>query len=388
MTAPHVAYISADPGVPVFGNKGCSIHVRAMLAAFLRRGYRVSLLSARPGGDIPPALQQVALIPLPGLEPQESPEFEASVLAAGAAIEAALAALPPLDLLYERHSLWSFSGMEFGRSRGIRTCLEVNAPLVYEQQTYRQLLHPGLAQQTTRRAYRAADSIVAVSSGVKAAVEADLPHPHVHCVPNGVDLDRFAPPPPLQEPPGSRPFTIGFCGTLRPWHGVEDLLVAFASHHRRSPQSHLLIIGDGPQRAALEARAEALDLGEAVRFVGAVSHDHMPASLARLDVAVAPYQPMEKMYFSPLKIFESMAMGLCTVAADLGDIPRIIDDGRSGLLYAPGNCEQLAELFDRLSADRPLVQALGSQARRQALEQFSWDRVLDTTLRASHGPIA
>src|SRR6266487_4285673 len=101
----RIAYITADPGVPVFGRKGCSLH-------------------------------------------------------------AALESEGPFSFVYERYSLWSFAGMEFARATGTPGLLELNAPLIEEQTEHRGLIDLPSAQRVAERALSAATALVAVSDEV------------------------------------------------------------------------------------------------------------------------------------------------------------------------------------------------------------------------------
>ncbi|MEB3165289.1 MAG: glycosyltransferase family 4 protein [Cyanobacteriota bacterium] len=370
-----------DPGVPVFGNKGCSVHVQEILRAMLRQGFSITLLAARLGGDTPPGLEPIKVIPLPRLPRQDDPDFLPMVDRLAQETKAALAERADLDLIYERYSLWSCAAMEFSRSHGIVSCLEVNAPLIYEQETYREMHHRSLASELSQRALRAAHSVVTVSRPLQQMIlDEDPALANVHVIANGVDTRRFYPPPARHNTDGIRPLVIGFSGTLKAWHGVEDLLAAFALHRSHFPNHQLRIIGDGPQRANLETRIRALNLEANVTLTGQVESSTMPAELAELDIAVAPYPQLSKMYFSPLKIYEYMAMGLCTVASSAGDIPQIIEDGRTGLIYRAGEIEELASCLGRLTMQPELRASLGRQAREHAEESYSWDQVLSASL--------
>lgn len=380
----HIAYVCADPGVPVFGQKGCSVHVQEVLRALLRRGERVTLLCARRGGAPPPDLAAVAIRPLPRLPAQQDPGFEVAVQNLAAATAQALLELDAVDLIYERHALWSHRAMELGVECAIPTCLEVNAPLIAEQQRYRDLPHPQLAHSGVQRAYSAAATILAVSTQVAASIRQDCPRAQrVLVVHNGVDALRFQAARPVVAGTGRPGLTIGFCGSLRPWHGVVDLIEAFALHHRRHPASRLIVIGDGPEREPVLAAIRRCRLSEQVQMSGPVPPAAIPDWLARLDVGVAPYPNLPELYFSPLKLFEYLAAGLCAVAPRLGDPPSLLQHEDTGILYEPGDRQALAAVFDRLSDEPHLFRRIGARGRELALARYSWDQVVGRIL--AHG---
>jgi glycosyltransferase involved in cell wall biosynthesis len=168
-------------------------------------------------------------------------------------------------------------------------------------------------------------------------------------------------------------FVVGFAGSLKPWHGTDVLLDAFALLRTEAPRARLLIVGDGPQRDALRERASQLALQGAVVFTGAVPHDEMPAMLRAMDVAVAPYLEMPDFYFSPLKLYEYLASGLPVVASDAGEIGTLIRHAETGVLVPCGNVAALADSLIELQRDQSLRSRLGNAARLEA-ERHSWDQ--------------
>lgn len=378
----RVAYICADPGVPVFGHKGSSVHVQSVLRALQGQGASVELFAMRRGGEAPPDLAAVPVHRLPRPPKGDLEQRELGLLAANHALAEALAAAGPFDMVYERYALWSYSGLEWARASGLPALLEVNAPLIEEQTRHRGLHHLALAAASTGRAFAAASALLAVSAEVAGYLEA---HPsaggRVHLVPNGVDPSRFRRDdrPSLPGPAGS--FTVGFVGTLKPWHGLDTLADAFALLRARGVPARLLLVGDGPERGATEGRLAALGLAEHVVLTGAVPPAAIPGLLRSMHVAVAPYPPLESFYFSPLKVFEYLAAGLPTVASRIGQIEQLIAHGRSGLLYPPGDVGALADALARLHADPRLAAQLGLAGRALVARSHSWDALAGRILR-------
>ncbi len=164
---------------------------------------------------------------MPYAQARNAAARERILLASNAALGAALTRAEPPDLVYERCSLWSVAALErAGRSR-IPAVLEVNAPLVEEQAAHRTLVDRRAAERIAERQAAAANVLAAVSDGVAEHLRRRHPDAagRVHIVPNGIDPDRFPPPVPADL---GRPFTVGFVGTLKPWHGLPTLVDAFA----------------------------------------------------------------------------------------------------------------------------------------------------------------
>jgi glycosyltransferase involved in cell wall biosynthesis len=194
-------------------------------------------------------------------------------------------------------------------------------------------------------------------------------------IPSGIDLDRFRRPPapaearralgvPLEAP------VVGTVGRLEPVKGQRVLLDAVA--RLRGEECLVLVVGDGPERAAVEAQAARLGLGARARFLG--WRPDVPLVLAAMDVFALPSEN-EGMGRA---LVEAMAAGLPAVASLIGGVPALVADGVTGLLVPPGDAGALARALERLLSDPPLRRRLGQAAReavaghdaRQMVEQI------------------
>jgi glycosyltransferase involved in cell wall biosynthesis len=383
----RIAFVSADGGVPVFGCKGCSVHVQAVIRELRRAGHEVELFAMRLGGA-PPA--DLGRIPVHRLDPAPGRGREAEhPLGINRRLRRALDRAAPFDLVYERYSLWSHAAMDWAAAQGVPGVLEVNAPLIEEQRRHRALRDPDAAVTAARRVFTRAATIVAVSDEV-ARYLAGFPGAagKVRVIPNGVDPERFPPGVPPAIPRAPDRFTVGFLGSLKPWHGLEVLLEAFGFLHQFHPACRLLLVGDGPERAALEAEVRRRGLVEEVQFTGAVPPDTVPRWLAAMDCGVAPYRDAPDFYFSPLKVLEYMAAGLAVAASEVGQLRRIVRHGATGLLLPPGDPWALAGALARLRADPVLRARLARAGREEALREHTWRRAVERTFEAVAVPAA
>lgn len=380
----RVAYVCADPGVPIYGRKGCSVHAQEVIRALCKRGLEVEVFASRIGGEPPDDLEEIVVHQLPPMTKDPLVGRERAALLKNGALYAALDLEGPFDMVYERYSLWSYMAMQYARDKEVPGILEVNAPLIEEQAEHRSLVDRALAEWVAEKALRNATAIIAVSSQVADYLVRCFPGigGRVHVVPNGVDPSRFD-----MNSKGETHdnFTVGFVGTLKPWHGLPILVEAFAQLHRRDDRARLLIVGDGPQRAEIEDALTERGLRSAADFAGAVDPSDIPGLLTRMDVAVAPYPDIANFYFSPLKVYEYMAAGLPVVASRIGQLAGLIEDGVNGLLCVPGDSHALAEALDKLRCDPDLRPSLGRAARETILRGHTWDAVADRILELAAG---
>lgn len=369
----RIAYVCTDPGIEIFGTKGASVHAREMIAAFQALGAEVTLISPRIG-PVPARYAGLRPVPLPPMpKATDATERARALIAQNDAVICTLRETGPFDLIYERHALFAHGAMEEAERQTVPAVLEVNAPLIEESRRHRTLPLPALARTCTERAMRAATWVSAVSPAV-AAYARRHGAANVDVIENAVAPDRF---PPVLRPQGR--LTIGFLGTLRPWHDVETLLKAMARLRVRAPQARLLIVGDGPERVRLAPMLNKLGAEQP----GAVAPDEVPGWLARMDIAVAPYAGDQPFYFSPLKIYEYMASGLPVVASDVGDLARLVRHGETGLICAPDSPAAMADALEKLAADPELARRFGTSGRRIVLERHRWADVAMRVLRLS-----
>ena len=200
----------------------------------------------------------------------------------------------------------------------------------------------------------------------------------VHTLANGVDTTRITPAPMAAEDEAT--FTVGFVGTLKPWHGLPTLLEAMALMLADDPSYRLLLVGDGPQREVLQTQADRLGISAAIELTGAVEPVAIPAQLHRMQVAVAPYPAGGDFYFSPLKLQEYLAAGLPTVASAVGNLPAVLGHGRLGVLVEPEEPRKLADAITALRQDLLRRRRLGLAGRAEVVAHHDWTAVVERGL--------
>jgi glycosyltransferase involved in cell wall biosynthesis len=194
----------------------------------------------------------------------------------------------------------------------------------------------------------------------------------VSVVRNGVDLERFKNTP---LPNGARPTILGI-GTfsrVKRW----DRLIRAAAQLKQSGQTFVVrLIGDGPLRHSLEEQARQLELQESIEFVART--EEIPTVLSA-STMLAHTSDSEG---CPNVVIEAMACGRPVVAMDAGDIPALVEDGRTGFVVRRGDDTTLTTRIASLLLDRPLCQRMGQSGRMKAEEEFSLKRLTADTLDA------
>jgi len=226
-----------------------------------------------------------------------------------------------------------------------------------------------------RRASRAAAALVAVSDDVARAIDDDLgPAPgRLVTIPNGVEMDRYGAGPDRSlrremGVPEAAPMVICVAKMLEQ-KGHRHLVDALAASSRAEGEPiHVALLGDGPLRQAIVSQAREAGVADRIHLLG--TRPDVPRLLAAADVFVLP-SLWEGL---PMALLEAMAAGLPVIATSVSGTRQVVEDGRTGLLVAPGDSTELASAMQRLVADRPLRARLGAAGRNHVRAEFSVDR--------------
>ena len=199
----------------------------------------------------------------------------------------------------------------------------------------------------------------------------------VELVENGVDLSLWSPLP-ASERPKNGPLRAVFSGRLVDWKSVDVLLDAIA-RIGRSTDVVCDVLGDGPERASLEARATSLGIRDRIVFHGWMSQGKAAEHVRRSDVLVLPsvYE------CGGAVVLEAMASGIPVVATNWGGPADYVDES-SGVLVEPSSREALvvgfADALRTLASDRELCARMGAAGRARVERHFDWDAKIDAIL--------
>jgi glycosyltransferase involved in cell wall biosynthesis len=375
----RILYLCPDHGIPVFGRKGSSTHVRETCRALVARGHEVilvaGLLTDTPGDE-----------PIDcGFEVVHVPHLKAKWMGADLRLMAYNSRLAKVcrglmtsfepELIYERYSLYGSTGGNLAARAMVPYMLEVNTRLVDEQS--RRLHFPGIARRIEKSLWKGAPALVAVSTPVgEELIEEGIPRERVRVMPMAVDTHAFRPRADfaVEDLPdgGTTGEGLGiiYMGALTGWHGIETFFhLAERARAESLPLMLTVVGGTKVQVKPLRQRLQEAGLADHLRFMGSVPYGDVPRWLASADVG---FLPETSRFSSPTKLFEYMAAGLASVAPRQPAIEEVIRHGENGLLFDPGDLDTLIEALMTLQRDPERRRRLGARARSDAVTKHSW----------------
>jgi glycosyltransferase involved in cell wall biosynthesis len=309
----------------------------------------------------------------------------------------------------ERYYNFAGAGVLIAHRRRIPAVLEVNAPMVDPPGSTKSRVDVALVGSMRRWAVRQALWSAAIVTPLASTVPPDVPRNKICELPWGANVEQFDPAPrdrntyelrrTAEELGLDRSVPVAaFLGSFRAWHGAAHFVEAARRLLSEGADIAFLAIGGGPELQPLRERvaAWALPPGRFV-FAGPQAHERVPRFLALADIGVAPFNlaahpPLRTygFYWSPLKVFEYMAMGLPVLTVDVAPLDEIIRHEREGLLYPSGDIDALVNGLQRLAGDSDLRRRLGASGRVRVVERYSWrahcvalEKLLETVIRAA-----
>jgi glycosyltransferase involved in cell wall biosynthesis len=286
-----------------------------------------------------------------------------------------------LAFVWQHHDLFARAGFPVARRHGCPLVSYVHAPQVWEARRWG-VRRPGwgalLERFGEQPQLRESDVVACVSEEVATELARfDVPRERILVSPMAVDVEQFNP-----EVSGAGvrrrlgltdAFVVGWAGTFRSFHAVDDIVVAFAGLHRGSPSARLLLVGTGAEEEHIRGLANRLGIAGAVVFTGPVPNLAMPEYLAAMDVTVVSAPAGAEFHYSPQKLREYLGLGRAAIAPRLGEIPTAFEEGTHLLLYEAGNVDDLSDAMCRLRDDAELRRRVGSAGWERVLATATWD---------------
>ena len=278
------------------------------------------------------------------------------------------------DCLYERCNLFQVAGVWAKQAYRLPMLLEVNAPLLEERQKYGGISSVALARWSQNYVWQNADYLLPVTEVLAGYLRrSNIPDSRIVVVPNGVNPSRFERMNDREEAKRrlglQGRLVLGFTGFVREWHGLEHVIDLIPNHSGTQP-AHLLLVGDGPARKALEEHARRLGVERSMTVTGVIPRDQVASYIAAFDVAL---QPAIVPYASPLKLFEYMMLGCAIVAPSTDNLREILVDNQNALLFDPQSPDSFPRTVLRVCSDARLRAQIGMNAAKTIQERgLTW----------------
>ncbi len=288
------------------------------------------------------------------------------------------------DLLHA-HSpvLDAIPALRVGRQLGIPVVYEVRAfwedAAVDHGTTTEGSPRYRLTRRLETHALKRADHVFTICEGLRSDIVArGIASAKVTVIPNAVDIDGFElggqADPALKAKLGLDGATVlGFIGSFYAYEGLDLLLAAMPALLQQRPDLRVLLVGGGPQDAALKAQAAALGIADKVVFTGRVPHAEVNRYYDLVDLLAYPRHSMRLTELvTPLKPLEAMAQGRLFVASDVGGHKELVRDGETGFLFKAGSAEALATAVQQTLARQADWPRIRQQARQFVETERNW----------------
>lgn len=270
-----------------------------------------------------------------------------------------------LPVVYEVRAFWEDAAVDQGTSRenGMR---------------YR------LTRELESYVLRRVDAITCICEGLRSEILGRGVAPeHVTVIPNAVNVTQF---PPLRgrddvlesslDLRGCR--VLGFMGSFYGYEGLDLLIAALPKILSREPNTILLLVGGGPEEAALRTQAQTLGVGNQVIFTGRVPHEQITRYASLVDVFVFPRKSMRLTELvTPLKPLEAMALRRLVLASNVGGHRELIDNEKTGLLFQHDSIDELASAAISALTRLGTCDALLDRARIFVEEVRNWSNSVE-----------
>lgn len=345
---------------------GIENHVYYLARTLARRGCRVSVVTSRSEPDSPrrerDGLVDVERVILP------SGNAAGWIANAMASIPAAVRRARGADIVHAHTFQSTLPALPAALGRGLPLVVTIHSS------HFLKMVKKPHWRAVFRRLLAPASLILAPSQELAEACRAVVPDNRIETIVNGIDTELFVPVAPRLERRDGRAILVA-ARRLVEKNGVRYLVEAMPAITERVP-TDLYLIGDGPERADLEARVARHGLGDRVHFLGGVANDKLPPYLSSADAVVLP----SLLEATSLAALEAMACERPIAASRVGGLPELVDES-CGVLFEPADPVDLAnKVVDLLSRNAGERAALGAAARKKVVSSWSIEALTEIHL--------
>jgi len=288
-----------------------------------------------------------------------------------------------IDFIYERYALNTFASVLFGKRHNIPVILEVNDATGIPRVRKHKVEY--IASKIEKWVLENCAAIVTISSEFQQILgQVVSSKEKISFVPNAVDPDIFNPAnydDEIRSKYCKDKVVVGFIGSFAFWHRVDLLIDIVPAIIQQTTNVHFLLVGDGRELDKCKEKVQTQQLSPYVTFTGRIPFAKVPLYLKAMDIGVIPDS---NTYGSPVKLFEYMAMGVAPVAPKLPPIFDVLEDGETGVLFAPGSKSGLESALLSLCQDGARREAIAAKARKQVFERHLWCHNANHVLKIYH----
>ncbi|MFE8701695.1 glycosyltransferase [Cytobacillus sp. FJAT-54145] len=190
---------------------------------------------------------------------------------------------------------------------------------------------------------------------------------NIYVTPFGVDLNKFKP---LSESRSDEQLTVGTVKALSDKYGIGDLIKAFAEVFQSKQNVNLLIVGEGPQKSEYEQLTEKLGIAHVTTFTGRVPNDEVPTYINKMNVFAVPSTEDSESF--GVAAVESMACGVPVVVSNVGGLPEVVLEGKTGYVVPKENPKELAKAIHALLDDKHKSEEMGLNGIEHVKANYNW----------------
>jgi len=292
-----------------------------------------------------------------------------------------------IDVVYMRHDLFA-SGYFLAKLFRIPVVKEVNGIVADETKARRQVgrILFWIMDRIERLNMPKADKIIVVTSRLKKVLQEDyrVPSDKIVVIQNGANTDLFKP---MDATIARNKLNLNqannyvcFVGAFYAWQGIDYLVKSMPLVLQECPDTRFLLVGDGEMKQELIELAELVGVSDKVIFTGMVPYQKVPLYINASDICVLPAAKNfrnDRTGGSPLKLHEYMACERPLVVGNIAGVVEDVEDTNSGFVVDSTNTDDMARAIITLLRDEQLRKKMGSRARKNAVEKYSWEKITE-----------
>ncbi len=374
----RILYICGDHGIPAFGRKGASTHMREIIAGFRKHGHEVMLAAADTGGDRRPDEKDLQAVRLPAPRSRLL-GFDGRYLLASwrarSVLRRAVQSFRP-DALYERFALYFTAGDWLARRTGLPRILEVNALLSEEQRN--RLHYPQWALRTELNVIRRAEAIASISRHMIEVLASHGVDPaKARPFSMAVNPERFLPAPdPMKRRAelgwNGNEMVLGYVGSMNVYHQADWFMDLAEKMLRRGEEAVRFLVVGGSANKVERHRGRLVRWAEQgrVHFTGSVPQAELGEWISAMDAVLIPGASPQS---TPTKIFESAAIGKPIILPATEPIREICGDD-APYLFPPHDFSAFEGRVREFLAKPERFQEPARKLHQRVLNDYTWDR--------------